>query len=88
MTKHRMTKDKTHTPCNDVPAVYKYRGFTIAVNYDRDGNIWYVETPEGPIDHDNAKEARRTIDNIIEENALLAETERALVAGIRELTGQ
>lgn len=88
MPKHRMARDKTHTPCKDVPALYKYRGFTVAENHCFDGNIFYVETPEGPIDHDTLKQARQTIDNIIEENALLAETERALVEGIRELTGQ
>lgn len=86
MATHRVTKDKTHTPCRDVPAVYKYRGFTIAVNHDRNGNIFYVETPRGPIDHDTLKQARQTINNIIEEDEELAATERQLLAGLDTLT--
>lgn len=49
-----------------------YRGYTISKEKFGSDTIIWVETPEGPSDVGSTREARETIDRIIEEKEQLA----------------
>jgi hypothetical protein len=49
-----------------------YRGYTITKERFGSDTIIWVETPEGASDVGSVREAKQTIDRIIEEKALLA----------------
>lgn len=69
-------------PTHDQPVSHTYRGMFITLNRGECGEvIYYVETPEGPIDVADMKAARQTIDNIIAENEELPPTLVRLKSG-------